>query len=244
MSSDRPSDLPSRVHLSPAPSSLSGHSLTSKEQAEYSRMFLDESATMTANTPSDFPFTPEELIDHFKCTALRLFVSSDASVLADNFRFVGPVVGPLTKTKFVDAFFSFKLKEAFPEATSGMHSIRVDPFDPRRVWFTNRFEGQHTGTFAGKIKPTGKWVCSGNESASMTFDNEGKVVKLTVGYVMDKEIGNTGGLGAVFGIFYAIGMALPFPEGRPWRKSWQYRFFEWIQSFFIKSSTPAIEQAK
>ena len=30
-----------------------------------------------------------------------------------------------------------------------------------------------------------------------------------MGYVMDKNIGNTGGLGAVFGIFYAIGGAEP-----------------------------------
>ena len=28
---------------------------------------------------------------------------------------------------------------------------------------------------------------------------------LPLGYVMDKQLGNTGGVGGIFGIFYAIG---------------------------------------
>ncbi len=36
---------------------------------------------------------------------------------------------------------------------------------------------------------------------------------------MDKETGNTGGLGGVFGLFYAIGYALPFPEAQPYEPS-------------------------
>ena len=36
--------------------------------------------------------------------------------------------------------------------------------------------------------------------------------QLTVGYVMDKQLGNTGGLGGVYGILYAIGYGLPFPR--------------------------------
>ena len=39
--------------------------------------------------------------------------------------------------------------------------------------------------------------------------------------MVDKNIGNTGGLGGVFGIFYALGYGLPFPEaGR--RTSFSY----------------------
>ena len=45
------------------------------------------------------------------------------------------------------------------------------------------------------------------------------VEKFTIGYVMDKETGNTGGLGGVFGLFYAIGYALPFPEAQPYQPS-------------------------
>ena len=37
--------------------------------------------------------------------------------------------------------------------------------------------------------------------------------------MLDKETGNTGGLGGVFGLFYAIGYALPFPEAQPYAPS-------------------------
>ena len=47
-----------------------------------------------------------------------------------------------------------------------------------------------------------------------------------VGYVMDKQLGNTGGLGGVYGILYAIGYGLPFPEAQPWQKSVQYDLFQ------------------
>jgi hypothetical protein len=44
---------------------------------------------------------------------------------------------------------------------------------------------------------------------------------------MDRRLGNTGGLGGVFAVFYGIGKALPFPEAQPWQmsKRYQVRFF-------------------
>ena len=63
---------------------------------------------------------------------------------------------------------------------------------------------------------------------SLKFNEHGKVVLYTGGYVMDKTIGNTGGIGGVFGILYAIGKPLPFPEGHPYRKSITLRLFSWF----------------
>lgn len=60
---------------------------------------------------------------------------------------------------------------------------------------------------------------------SVKFDDAGLVRELTVGYVIDKYQGNTGGLGGAFGFFYAVGKPLPFPECRPWKPSFQFRFF-------------------
>ena len=82
----------------------------------------------------------------------------------------------------------------------------------------------------------------------MCFNDNGECTQLTVGYVMDKTLGNTGGLGGVYGILYAIGYGefllifiwairltdgvfcltrtgLPFPEAQPWEKSFQYSAF-------------------
>ena len=36
-------------------------------------------------------------------------------------------------------------------------------------------------------------------------------------------MGNTGGLGGVFGPAYAIGKPLPFPEANPWKPSKRYQ---------------------
>ena len=101
----------------------------------------------------------------------------------------------------------------------------MDPFEPSRVWYTARAVGTHTGPFAKTLPATGKRVESPPQACSMLFDEAGACTQLTVGYVMDKQIGNTGGLGAVFGILYAIGYPLPFPEAQPWQSSWQYTAF-------------------
>ena len=41
--------------------------------------------------------------------------------------------------------------------------------------------------------------------------------------VMERSMGNTGGLGGVFGPAYAIGKPLPFPEANPWKPSKRYQ---------------------
>jgi len=38
------------------------------------------------------------------------------------------------------------------------------------------------------------------QATSMTFNELGECTELTGGYIMDKNIGNTGGLGGVFGM--------------------------------------------
>ena len=57
---------------------------------------------------------------------------------------------------------------------------------------------------------------------------EGKVKKFTIGYVMDRDQGNTGGLGGAYGLLYAIGKPLPFPEAQPWKMSKRYKLFQAI----------------
>lgn len=57
----------------------------------------------------------------------------------------------------------------------------------------------------GTLKATNKKVESPPQSCSMCFNDRGECTQLTVGYVMDKQLGNTGGLGGVYGILYAIG---------------------------------------
>merc|ERR1712032_1159867 len=113
------------------------------------------------------------------------------------------------------------------------YGFRIDPFQPGRVWWDVRSEGTNTGPFGGPfsyIKPTGIKFMSPPQVMSMTFNEQGQVTKLTGGYVVDKEIGNTGGLGGVFGIMHAIGRTLPFREAQPYKISWRYWFLQRLQS--------------
>lgn len=189
-----------------------------------------ECAAMVA--ANGFPIAPDDLIAKAKAVVKANNGCDDPDLLAESFQFVAPVVGPIGKSEFTEAFASFKLSDAFPDLKGNFYNFHVDPFEPGRVWFMTRSVGTHTGVLAGAVQPTGIKVESPPQAASLKFDADGKCTQLTAGYVLDKTIGNTGGLGGVFGIIYAVAPnLLPFPEAQPWEKSWQYSFFTSFQGF-------------
>lgn len=164
-------------------------------------------------TPTDFPIGEEELIRK----AQEVFASEtglvDESVLADDFRFEFPVVS-LDKASYLKAVRGFGLKEAIPNLNANPYHWRVDPYEPNRVWFTTRTTGTHKGTlkFAGKsYEATGRNIYGAPECLSYVFNADGKVASFTGGYVMDRRVGNTDGMGALFGILAAIGVNFPKP---------------------------------
>lgn len=176
---------------------------------------LDVPATLKNST---FPIPPDQLIVKAKEVLQTEFGTKegcDGSCLAEDFQFVAPIVGPLTKAEFIRAFGSFKVKEAIPDLKDNSW-FQVDPLEPNRVWFFTRATGTHTGTlnFGPGIPPTGKSIVMPPQAQSMLFNEAGKCYTLTVGYAMDKRIGNTEGLGGVFGILKAVGKALPFQEAQ------------------------------
>ena len=184
---------------------------------------VDEAAMLASST---FPVSPETLIATTKRILAKNNGAEEPALLASDFKFVAPVVGPLGKEEFLKAFASFKIEEGFPDAKFGYYAFRVDPFEPNRVWYDARFTGTNTGKLAGSLEPTNKRVEAPPQACSMLFNSAGEATQLTVGYVMDRQLGNTGGLGGVFGILYAIGYGLPFPEAQPWQKSIQYDLFQ------------------
>lgn len=149
-------------------------------------------------------------------------------LLSETFQFHGPVVGGpdgLTKAAYLEAVGGFKITEGFPDLNPRFHHFRVDPIDGR-VWFTSRATGTHTGTLFGIHKPTGISFETPPQACSLTFDQkDGTVTKYTIGHVMDVTVGNTGGMGGIFGPLYAIGKPLPFPEAKPYKQSWRFWAF-------------------
>ena len=175
-----------------------------------------------------FPIPPTELIQ----LAKRFLVSrsgfgADPELLSEDFAFVGPVVGPLSKSAFVSAIGSVDIKTGFPDFKGEFYGFHTDPFEANRVWYTARGRGTNTGPLP-PFAPvaTGKSLVNPPQACSLTFDEQGMVTKYTIGYVMDREVGNTGGLGGLYGVLYAIGRPLPFPEAQPWSISKRYRLFQ------------------
>jgi len=209
---------------------------------------LDVTATLEKST---FPITPEDLISKAKAVLgceFGTMAGSDASILAEDFQFVAPIIGPLGKQEFQNAFGSFKVKEALPDLKDNSW-FQVDPLEPNRVWFFSRATGTHTGTlnFGAGLPATGAAVRMPPQAQSMLFNEQGQCYTLTVGYAMDKRIGNTEGLGGVFGIVKAVGKPLPFPEGqRLYTPSLRFESFDRIakvgESFGFGPGAPAADE--
>jgi len=187
---------------------------------EPTQQMVDEDDLLSS---APFPIPPEQLIQLAKAfTAAQLDgVGTATSWFADDFRFVAPVVGPLGKDEFIDSLSSFDLQTAFSNLNSNYHHWRVCPFDADRVYVSIKYTGSNDGPVMGR-PATNKSVESPVQAHSMTFNERGEVTKFTIGYVLDKETGNTGGLGGIFGLFYAIGYGLPFPEAQPYKSSFIY----------------------
>lgn len=217
--------LPQLQIRTPSQISAASELATKSPLAEYDDMksvpggvFVDEAELLSKST---FPINPEDLVRLTKKVLLSGVGLEDESVLADNFEFCAPFVGPLKKEEYIDALKGFKLLEAFPDMNNQFHFIRVDPFEHNRVWWHSRAKATHTGTLLGKAA-TGKSLQLPPQANSFRFNEQGQVEEVTVGYVLDRRSGNTGGLGGAFGYFYGVGNPLPIPECQPYKKSWQF----------------------
>jgi hypothetical protein len=212
-----------------------GHRLraVSMSSSNENAIFVDEEAMLAK---ANFPLPPEKLISLAKgFLASRGGFGADPDLMADNFEFAGPVVGPLSKAAFVSAISSVDIDKGFPDFNPEFYGFRVDPFEGNRVWYTARGRGTNTGPlppFANE--PTGRSLVNPPQACSLTFDENGLATKYTIGYVTDRAVGNTGGLGGLYGIMYAIGKPLPFPEAHPWRMSKRYRAFNALGNLVAK----------
>merc|ERR1712241_175039 len=80
---------------------------------EVPNSIINEKETLSQ---AKFPFTPEQLIEKTKILLSKeaTFGAKKPELLSEDYQFVFPVVGPLTKEEFATAFTSFKVDEAFP----------------------------------------------------------------------------------------------------------------------------------
>lgn len=188
--------------------------------------FINEEAMVAQ---SKFPVKPDYLVELAKDALRKQVGLDDESVLADDFQFCAPVVGPLTKEQYLGALRNFKITDAFPDLDANYHFVRVDPFEHNRVWWFTRSIATHSGPLLGK-EPTGTVLELPPQANSFVFNEEGKIKEMTIGYVLDRRVGNTGGLGGIFGFLYGVGQGLPIPECKPYKPSLRFRLFNFIGS--------------
>ena len=172
---------------------------------------------------SSFPISPDDLIIRAKEVLgpdLGIGINDNGACLADDFAFCAAVVGPLPKEDYLDALNNFKLQDSF-DIDPNYFGFYVDPMETSRVWFMGRTVAKHVDTFVG-VEATGKELVMPPQQFHIDFNEEGLVKEFGF-YTVDRQQGNTGGLGGAFGYFYGVGKPLPIREGRPFKPSFKLR---------------------
>lgn len=155
---------------------------------------------------------------------------------ADDFVFRGPVIGPLVKKDLIETLKGVgdpkNIETAFPDLDMNTFGLTADdPIEPNRVWYFCRPRGTFTGSFqhpvVGAIEPTGAKYVGPPEARSIVFNDDGKIILQTVGYVTDRFTGDTtGGRGAVFGMYAVMGQEIDATVG-----SWVTVLLQRLSSF-------------
>ena len=113
--------------------SMQAQDVVTKDVVAVKSMFVDEGSVLQAQ---NFPLKPEVLIAKAKTfLESRDGLVPDPALLADDFQFMGPVVGPLSKDAFLSALGTVGTKTAFPDFQQQCYAFSVDPFDGR-VWYS------------------------------------------------------------------------------------------------------------
>ncbi|EOD11570.1 hypothetical protein EMIHUDRAFT_214397 [Emiliania huxleyi CCMP1516] len=148
------------------------------------------------------------------------YLPAPETYYADDYVFRGSIVGPISRRDVAETQKSFNLLGAYPDIDRGIFGLTVDPQNPYRVFFFERW----TATMTGSIKigpltlpPSNKRIETPIHVTSITWNPDGKVVYESISPPVDRFEGNTKGAGAVFGLLAGAGLQLPASVGDPAR---------------------------
>jgi len=138
---------------------------------------------------------------------------------AKDYVFRGTIVGPITGKDVRETQKGFNLLGAFPDIDRGIFGYQIDPQNPFRCLFFERW----TGTMTGDVKignlvnlpATQKRVELPVHVSSIVWNPDGKIAYETVSPPIDRFEGNVKGAGAVFGLLAGAGLSLPASVGDP-----------------------------
>jgi hypothetical protein len=137
---------------------------------------------------------------------------------AEDYVLRGPVIGPIDRAalKKNQDEGGLGVKEAFPDIKIESFGFTVDPENPYRCFYFQRWRGTNTGdlvNFGTTYPATGTQMETPLSIFSVVWNPEGKIVYEQVGAVVDRFEGNTEGKAAIFGMLHAAGLKIPAQPG-------------------------------
>ena len=147
-----------------------------------------------------------------------------AEYYADDYVFRGSVIGPITNKDVRETQEGFNIQDAYPDLDRGVFGFTVDPKNPFRCFFFERWTGTNNGdpvSILGRsFGPTGDRVETPLHITSVTWNPNGKIVYQCISPPLDRFEGNTEGQGAVFGLLKGAGFDIsrvtgPASPGNP-----------------------------
>jgi hypothetical protein len=157
------------------------------------------------NRPPPFSLEPEVIFGRCKAILATDLCIREPSLLSPDFIYVGPYIETLNKEEYIAAGKFFDLRRTFPDLDYRAHDFRIvdtDGNDSKSDIVTVRCTLRTVGTMRGELRlrnevlpPNGKKMVCPPEALTIKLDaNSGLVVQLCSGFVMDRLVGNTGGL--------------------------------------------------
>jgi hypothetical protein len=129
--------------------------------------------------------------------------------LAGDYVFRGPIIGPITFSDVKKTQQGFNIVDAFPNLQTRPFGFTVDPDNPYRCYWFERWEGTNTNPVKiGKMElpPTNADVKLPTHIMSVHWTPEGKIKYSCLSSPLDRWEGTTKGAGAVFGLLVGAGM--------------------------------------
>jgi len=191
---------------------------------------------ISTTTTKASTMTPEQLIARAQevlAPEVTIGTRDGGECLADDFKFCAAVVGPLPKDEYLRAFATFNLMDSF-DIEPNIFGFTASPYQPGRVyWFSNTVATMKAPFFGADPKDIKEDLVFPPQVFHLDFNDEGKVTELGF-YTVDRQYGNTGGLGGAFGYFYGVGKPLPVPECQPFKPSFRLRMLNFVGKILRK----------
>ena len=129
----------------------------------------------------------------------------------DDYVFRGSIIGPINADDVRETQKGFNILDAYPDLETRPFGFTVDPDNPYRCYYFERWEGTHAGAISvgpTEYPPTNDFIKLPTHIMSLNWTPEGKVIYACLSAPLDRFEGKTRGSGAVLGLLIGAGLNL------------------------------------